>query len=127
MPQFSEHSTLPVEHALQLLKSDTPSLNESQRRGRLRRYKPPQTNWCRPAGRRELPRKLCFSLLRNNRLRLPSGGANPACWRELYPLESSGFRGARRGRIVSFSYFVVWSSEPKNYREKAAQHAECNY
>jgi hypothetical protein len=34
----SEHSILRVEHALQLLKSDTPSLNESQRRGRLRRY-----------------------------------------------------------------------------------------
>jgi hypothetical protein len=27
---------------------------------------------------------------------------------------------------ASFSYFVVRSSEPKNYREKAAQHAECN-
>src|ERR1700722_8521152 len=41
-----------------------------------------------PAIRREIPRKLCFSLLRNNRLRLP-GGSEPVCGRELHPLKSS--------------------------------------
>jgi hypothetical protein len=56
-----------------------------------------------------------------------TGWSEPVPGRELHWLKSSAFHGARRGRIVSFSYFVGRSSEPKNYREKAAQHAECNY
>jgi hypothetical protein len=55
----------------------------------------------------------------------PTEQESGADWRavELHSLKSSAFEGACRGRVVSFSYFVVRSSEPKDYCEEAAQHA----
>src|ERR1700731_1012612 len=38
-------------------------------------HAPRQRNWRCPAARRKFPRKLCLSLPKYNRLRLPSGGA----------------------------------------------------
>src|ERR1700721_15280 len=79
----------------------------------------------RPAARRKIPRKLRFSLP----IKQPSSTAFG--WSE--PVSEPDFARAEAQRLftahvvdASFSYFVVRSSEPKNYREKAAQHAECN-
>jgi hypothetical protein len=66
-------------------------------------------NWCRPAARREIPRKLCFSLLRNNRLRLPPDGAIQLPGRELHPPMSSGFHGVLLRQLAGvFLQGVVW-------------------
>src|SRR5580700_10478448 len=69
---------------------------------------PPATELRCPAARMEIPRKLGFSLPRNNRLRLPSGEAN-----HLLGAESSLSRRIMSPAIEAIISVVVRSAKAK--------------
>ena len=75
----------------------------------------------RPSGK--FLETLCFSLPRNKRLQLPSGGAEPVSGREPHPLKSSAFS---RGTVIPTTFSVVALVEEKYHRTTFFSFVSCS-